>query len=279
MSGSQAYFDANRAGWDERAAIHARDETGFYGINRLLAGEVLLTPIEAGEIGDVKGLKIAHFQCHIGTDTLSLKRLGAREIVGLDFSPAAVASARDLARRTSLDAAFVQGSVYDAGKLLGNGFDLVFTSWGTITWLDDLDSWAKAAASVLRTGGAFYFADSHPAAHMFEDEGSDGLRLKHDYATPSAEPLQFEDETSYDGSAVALRNTRTFEWNHSASRVINALIGAGFTIDFVNEHEAVPWRMFARLEEGSDRLFRLPPGQPRLPLSWSVRGTRAATSV
>ena len=47
-------------------------------------------------LGDIAGLDGVHLQCHIGTDTVSLARLGAR-MTGLDFSPASVAQARRLA--------------------------------------------------------------------------------------------------------------------------------------------------------------------------------------
>ncbi|WP_205745647.1 hypothetical protein [Egibacter rhizosphaerae] len=46
-------------------------------------------------LGDLIGLRIVHLQCHLGTDSLSLARLGG-EVTGVDFSPSALAVARDL---------------------------------------------------------------------------------------------------------------------------------------------------------------------------------------
>lgn len=267
---STEYFEANRANWDERADIHIKDETGFYAIDRLIAGEPVLTPIERAELPVLTGKRVAHLQCHIGTDTLSLKLLGAREVAGLDFSPRAVAHARQLAERAGLEARFVEGSVYDAGELLGPNHDLVFTSWGTIGWLDDIERWAAAIASVLRPGGQFYFADSHPFALPFESGPAGGPVLTYDYVSPKDEPLSFDEDTTYNLSDDKIRSTRTYEWTHSMSRVLNALLGVGLKLSFVHEHEEVPWRMFGNLVEGSPRMWRLPPGHVRLPLAWSI---------
>jgi SAM-dependent methyltransferase len=268
------YFAANLANWNERAHIHVRDETGFYGIDTLLAGGNLLTPIEASELGDVAGLRLAHFQCHIGTDSLSLARLGAN-VVGLDFSPAAIAHARQLAQRCGLSARFVEGSVYDAPALLGTGFDRVFTTWGTVCWLDDLPAWARAVAAVLAPGGKLYFADTHPQVCQFEADPAGGLMLRQHFRTEATAPLAFDEATSYDGSRQRIASTRTYEWVHPLSDILNALVGAGLRIDFVREHEALPWRPYPDMVAGADRLFRLPAGHVRLPLALSIGATRA----
>ncbi|WP_326540910.1 class I SAM-dependent methyltransferase [Pseudorhodoferax sp.] len=267
------YIAANLANWNERADIHVRDETGFYGIDALLAGANLLMPIEAAELGDVAGLRLAHFQCHIGTDSLSLARLGA-DVVGLDFSPAAIAHAQRLAQRCGLTARFVEGSVYDAASLLGTGFDRVFTTWGTVYWLDDIAAWARAVAAVLAPGGKLYFADTHPEVYQFEADASGRLVLRQDFRTAATAPLASDEATSYDGSGQRLQNMRIYEWLHSPSDILNALIGAGLRIDFVREHEALPWRPYPGMVHGADRLFRLPAGHVRLPLALSIGATR-----
>src|SRR4029078_2352280 len=96
MTGSRDWMPANRRNWDERAAIHARNRTGFYPIDRLKAGEDILQPIEAAAIRNVASKRLIHLQCHIGLDTLCLARRGAI-VTGLDFSPTAIAAARALA--------------------------------------------------------------------------------------------------------------------------------------------------------------------------------------
>ncbi len=267
-----AFKQSNRAGWDERADIHAKDSTGFYAIDRFLAGEDVLYPIEAAEIGDVAGLKLAHFQCHIGIDTLCLARRGAIA-TGLDFSPHAIAQAEDLSRRSGITAGFVEGEVYDAPELIGTDFDIVFTSWGTITWLDDIRAWARAVAGTLKPGGRLYFADSNPSI-MTHEEIDGVIRPRYDWRSARETPQRFDAETTYTGDATPLVTNFTYEWMRGTSDVIDALLRAGMRLDFLREHELLPFRLFPMMVEAGDRMFALPAGQPRLPLALSFGATK-----
>ncbi len=149
------HVEMNRRNWDERAAIHARDTTGDYMLDRFRAGEDALHAIEATELGDISGKRVLHLQCHIGRDTLCLVRRGAT-VTGLDFSSAAPNVAQRLSDETGLKADFVEETVDQAPDLTPGPFDLVFTTWGTICWLPDVKKWAKVIASVLaRWAGSF----------------------------------------------------------------------------------------------------------------------------
>ena len=55
-------FGCNRRLWDDRVAVHRRGATGFYEVEDFLAGKDVLGPIEAAEVGDVRGLRVAHLQ-------------------------------------------------------------------------------------------------------------------------------------------------------------------------------------------------------------------------
>jgi 2-polyprenyl-3-methyl-5-hydroxy-6-metoxy-1,4-benzoquinol methylase len=138
-----------------------RDTTGFYKLQDFLAGRGSIGEIEAKEIGDIRGKRLLHLQCHFGLDTLMLARAGA-EVTGLDFSPRAIVAARELAARAKIIATFVEGNVDDAPTLTPGPFDIVFTTWGTIVWLPDIARWARVIATVLSAGGFLYFADGHP---------------------------------------------------------------------------------------------------------------------
>lgn len=267
-----AYLDANRRNWDERAAIHARDETGFYRIGRFLAGEDILYGIEAAELPPLQGKRVAHLQCHIGLDTLSLARRGAR-VVGLDFSPTAIEKARAFALESGLGATFVLGSVYDARNLIDDTFDLVYVTWGTISWLPDVRRWAAVAASLLREGGRLYFADTHPGALAFEE--IDGvIRPAYGWRTPADAPLAFDEATTYTGAADRLDNRRSYEWIHPLSEILTGLAEAGLRLDFLHEHELLPYRLFPSMVPAGDRLFALPPGAPSMPLAISLMATK-----
>ncbi|MGE3831814.1 MAG: class I SAM-dependent methyltransferase [Parvibaculaceae bacterium] len=270
----QDYFDANRRSWDERVAIHRRDETGFYEVQTVLAGGDKLNAIEAAEIGDVSGLRIAHLQCHFGLDTICLARRGAH-VIGLDFSPAAIAEARKLAVETGANARFVEGNVYDARKLLDGQFDMVYVTWGAVGWLPDIAAWAKVTASLLKPGGRLYLAESHPALQCFD--WIDGhIAPAYDWRTPKDKPISEDVPTTYTGAADVLENKRTFSWIHPLSDILNAIIGAGLALEWLNEHAALTWKLFPTMNESADGLYRLPLDQPQLPLAFSLMARRLA---
>jgi len=188
------YLEMNRRNWDERAAIHARDTTGDYMLDRFRAGEDALHGIEATELGDISGKRVLHLQCHIGQDTLCLVRRGAT-VTGLDFSGTALNVARRLSDQTGLKADFVEGTVDQAPDLTPGPFDLVFTTWGTICWLPDVKKWAKVVASVLAPDGELYFADAHPGFNVLEEYAGRFVPT-YDFQTPAYQPLRLVDETT-----------------------------------------------------------------------------------
>jgi SAM-dependent methyltransferase len=266
------YLDINLRNWEERAVIHARDTTGDYLLDRFRAGEDSLHAIEAAELGDISGKRVLHLQCHIGRDTLCLARRGAT-VTGLDFSKSALSVARRLSEETGLKADFVLGMVDQAPNLTPGPFDLVFTTWGTICWLPDTAIWAKVIASVLAAGGELYFADAHPAFNVLEDVNA-RLVPTYDFQTPADRPLQLVNQTTYTGDPTILSHQSTCEWIHSLSAVLGGLIDAGLTITMFREHEVLPWRGLPMLVPASDRLWRLPDGYPRIPLSYSLRAQK-----
>ncbi|TKT82845.1 class I SAM-dependent methyltransferase [Aquamicrobium sp. LC103] len=267
------YTAANLANWNDRAELHATDTTGSYRIDKVLAGGSSLHELETREIGDVSGKHIVHLQCHIGLDTLSLKHLGAASVTGLDFSSKALAAARDFAARAGTKARFVEASIYDAPRALGETYDMAFVTWGAINWLDDIRAWARAVAGVLKPGGRLYLLDGHP--QMLQYEARNGrLELEYGWRTPMAEPLHWDDAQTYTGDERPVKNGLHYEWIHPIGDVVNALITAGMSIDFLNEHEIVVWRAFPDLVEAGEDQFVLPAGMPRIPMSFSIGATR-----
>jgi SAM-dependent methyltransferase len=273
----QAWTQANQLTWDERAAIHLRDAAGYYGIDRFRSGEDILLDIESAEIGDVRGRRLVHLQCHLGLDTLCLARRGAI-VTGLDFSEAAITGARSLAAGAKLDAAFVRADVYDARRVLEGKFEIVFVSWGSLNWLPDIWRWAEVVAALLAPGGYLYLVEQHPfIAMMSEIDGA--LQPAYGWRTPHDRPVVTDTPTAYNGDPTPLIHPRMHEWDHPLSDVIGALIAAGLRLDFLHEHEVLPWRRLPMMVPVTDRLFRLPNTQSAMPLSFSLKASRPSSEL
>jgi SAM-dependent methyltransferase len=263
--------------WDERVAVHRADRTGFYSVEDFLAGGDSLGPIEAGEIGDVAGKRLLHLQCHFGLDTLSLARRGA-EVTGIDFSPAAIIAARELAAQAGLAARFAECDVYDARTAIAGTFDIVYVTWGAIGWLPDIRRWTALVADFLAPGGFLYLAESHPIALLLQHEGG-RLYCHYPWRSAADEPIVEDTVTTYTGDETQLTHTRSYSWNHAFSDILGGLIDHGLRLDYLHEHETVPWKIFPNAVEADDGMFRLPDGYPRIPLSFSLRASKPSNAV
>lgn len=240
---------SNRDNWEDRVPLHEK----AYGISDLddtdYLTEIVRTDLAALQPfvpgGRVEGLDVCHLQCHIGTDTLSLARAGA-QVTGVDFSPAALESAAKLAQRLGLEATWIETDVLEARAAVEGHFDLVYTSIGTITWLPDLDRWAAQVSGLLRAGGLFYIRDGHPALYAL-DEHADGLQLKYPYFGNGRAQV-WDDESTYAGDGK-VAHSRTYQWAHPLSDILNSLIRAGLQILRFDEDNTIPWKFSQRMLE------------------------------
>jgi SAM-dependent methyltransferase len=213
--------EVNRANWDERVPIHVSGE--FYDVASFKGGQERLQPFEIDEVGDVRGKKLLHLQCHFGIDTLSWARRGAR-VTGLDFSAPAVEAARGLAKEMGLEATFVHSGVYDAvGATGGRTFDIVYTGRGASIWLPDIGWWAEVVMDLLKPGGFLYLTEFHPFTDVFGDED---LSVEHDYFQDENHRVWEESGTYADFDAETSNNV-TYEWNHTLGDVVSAVSTAG----------------------------------------------------
>ena len=259
------YLALNRDHWNQRTAAHLGSK--FYDVAGWLAGAESLREIELALLpDDLTGLRLLHLQCHFGQDTLSLARRGA-EVTGVDLSDAAIDAARDLADRAGLTARFLNCDVYGLPEVLDETFDLVFTTYGTIGWLPDIDRWAGIVARYLRPGGRLVFAEFHPVAWLWNDE-----RTKIIYPYFSREPIVETTTGSYTDGSEAVGGTQV-SWDHPVSTVITALLNAGLRLDHFAEYDFSPYDCFPNMEPAGDKrwVFRDMPGL--LPLTYSLVAT------
>lgn len=235
------YLRINRANWDERAPAHAASPG--YSVRQLIDDPAFLSPVvrfDQPRLGDIRGLNAIHLQCHIGTDTVSLARLGAR-ITGLDFSPASLAEARTLANRTGAPIHFVESDVYDAlGVLEAASFDLVYTGVGALCWLPDIARWANVVSALLKPGGRLFIRDCHPMLFTIDDAEVDRVVVRYPYFQTIA-PVAIESPGTYVETDASFTANLTHEWNHGIGEIVTALIQAGMELTALEEHDSVPW--------------------------------------
>jgi ubiquinone/menaquinone biosynthesis C-methylase UbiE len=234
-------FEQNRQSWNELTTLHA--ESSFYNIDSFKKGKTSLNHIEIEELGDILGKKLLHLQCHFGMDTLSLARQGA-EVVGIDISDTSIQKATELSNELNIPAKFIRSNIYDIESILDDKFDIVFTSYGAINWLNDLDKWAKIINRYLKPNGVFYMVEFHPFIYTL----SDNSEIVDSYF--KSKPLETVVESSYtDNSEVSNQNLKHVEWHHSLSEVLNSLISNGLTIEFLNEFPYQVYNCFPNLTE------------------------------
>jgi SAM-dependent methyltransferase len=264
-------IEANRRHWDEVAPLHAASE--FYDVAGFKAGRVAVEPFEIEEVGSVDGLDLVHLQCHFGLDTLSWAREGAI-VTGVDFAPQALATAHALADELGIDARWVESAVYDLPQNLDGLFDIVFTSYGVLSWMPDVARWAKCVAHFVKPGGTFYIAEFHPVSFIFDDAtGVDDLVVRYPYFPP-AEPLKWDGEGTYAVSAPGLQHRDTYNWPYTIGDVVTSLIGAGLRIEFLHEFPFSTYQFLPITHRLPDGTVRLTKHDGSVPLLFSIKATK-----
>jgi SAM-dependent methyltransferase len=257
------YRRANRANWDDRVAAHTGSRE--YGIDRYASDPDHISAVvrfDQPRLGDLTGVRGVHLQCHIGTDTVSLARLGAR-MTGLDFSPAGIAAARCLARDAGADVTFVESDVYAAADVLEPGsYDLVYTSIGALCWLSDVRGWARVVASLLRPGGRLFLRDGHPMMMATGDVRDDGLLVLAYPYFERVDPTRWDDGTTYVETDVVIDHGTSYQWSHGIGETVTAVIDAGLRLTALVEHDSAPWPTYpgqvSEDEHGEWRLTEAP---------------------
>lgn len=263
MTDTNTYFEANRALWNKKTPVHVNSE--FYDVEGFKAGRNVLTEIELNELGnEVKGKSLLHLQCHFGLDTLSFARMGAK-VTGIDISDAAISKANAIAKETNIAANFVRCNVYDTRQHVQDKFDIVFTSYGTIGWLPDLDKWAKVIAESTKQGGTFYMADFHPVVWMMDNEFT-----KIQYSYFNTEVIEEESETTYtDGGAI--EKSKEYGWNHNISEILNALLKQGFELHYFNEFDFAPYNCFSNTVKVAENRWQIKGLEGVMPMVYSFK--------
>ena len=273
----------NLQNWDDRADVHANG--GYGDLEAMADNPGYLSPVVLRDLavlkphlpnGSVEGLSLLHLQCHIGTDTLGWRRLGADKVYGLDFSSRSLAYARRLANRAHAGITYVQGDARHASEVLhdqAGHFDVIVTSIGTITWLPELEQWAQSIARLLAPGGVFMIRDDHPVLFALDNSGT---RIVQDYfhGTEST----YESDASYTAMSEGRINHRVnHNWAHDFQEIFRSLHGTGLSIEDLAEYDVSEWKALPMLIHDERRqAWVMPEGYPRIPLTFSLVARKAS---
>ena len=260
------YLEINKKSWNTRLESHLSSE--FYDVEGFLKGKNSLNPLELELLGDIRGKTILHLQCHFGQDTISLSRLGA-EVTGVDFSEPSIEKARELATTSGENTTFICTDIYNLPTVLDQKFDLVFTSYGTISWLPDLTKWSEVVAHFLKPGGKFVFAEFHPAVWMYDDAVENIT-----YHYNNIEPIVEEETGTYADKNAAI-SAKCVCWNHGIGEVVTNLINSGLVINQLDEFCHSPYPFIEKSEMISSGKYRIKHFGDKFPLVYALSATRS----
>ena len=256
------YLAINKSAWNKRTHTHVASK--FYDVAGFLLGKCALQEIELSEL-EVQGKSLLHLQCHFGLDTLSWARKGA-QVTGIDLSSTAIEKGNALTLQAGLAAEFICTDVYGTADKVSKQYDIVFTSYGALCWLPDLDLWAQVVSDCLKSGGQFYMVEFHPLEALFDG-----------YSYFSQAEPDVDEEGTYTENCSGEKDT-LITWPHSIADIINALLRTGLRLEHYNEFDFSPYNCFEGLVEevhvqaSGERVLRyvMQHKQQRVPLSYSI---------
>ncbi|MDR1759180.1 MAG: class I SAM-dependent methyltransferase [Fibrobacter sp.] len=253
------YLQVNSASWNKKTEKHIHSE--FYDVSGFKKSLNSLKEIELGEMPDVKGKELLHLQCHFGLDTLSWAVKGAR-VTGVDFSDTAIHYAKELAGELKINADFICDDIYSFGEKNGKKYDIVYTSYGVLSWLPSISQWANLVSGSLKTGGIFYMAEFHPLHDLL-------IGYPYFY---KKEPVKLDAETYTENSGE--ETNEELEWTHPFSSVLDSLIKAGLMIQSVREYPFSPYPCFSGLEEREPGRYYFMHRNNPVPLVYTIRAVK-----
>ncbi|SDG03136.1 class I SAM-dependent methyltransferase [Epilithonimonas hungarica] len=255
------YLEINRDSWNTRTEAHINSD--FYNLDAFLKGKSSLKDIELNLLGDLTGKSVLHLQCHFGQDSISLSRLGA-DVVGVDLSNVAIEQAQKFAEQLNAPVQFICCDVYNLPDHFDRQFDIVFTSYGTIGWLPDLDRWAKIISKFLKPGGTFVFVEFHPVIWMF-----DSAFKKIEYRYFNSGAIIETEKGSYADKEADIE-VKTIGWNHSLGEVFSSLIQNGLVITYFEEFDYSPYNNFSHSVESEPGKFRVAHLADKIPMVYAL---------
>ncbi|CRK56149.1 SAM-dependent methyltransferases [Alloactinosynnema sp. L-07] len=216
--GSAESVAANIAWWDADADDYHAEHGEFLGVADFVWCPEALREEDARLLGDVAGRDVLEVGCGSAPCARWLAAEGAR-VVGLDLSTGMLRYAAAANVATGITVPLIRGNA-ERLPFADGSFDLACSAFGAVPFVADVGAVFSEVARVLRPGGTWTFAVTHPMRWIFPDDpGPDGLRVTGSYF----------DRTPY--VEVDASGTPTYVEHHrTLGDYVRALSGAGFTL-------------------------------------------------
>ena len=189
---------ANSADWDRYADEYQSTHGEFLGDIGFVWGPEGLTEAEAGVLGPLDGRVVLEVGSGAGQCSRWVVARGGRA-VGVDLSYRQLQHARRIDEATGVPVPSVLGTA-TALPFADDAFDVVFSSFGALQFVADIEVAVAETARVLRPGGRYAFSITHPTRWMFPDDpGEEGLVASQSYwdRTPYVEVDDATGEVAY----------------------------------------------------------------------------------
>lgn len=216
---------AGRTWWDANAREYLDEHGEFLGPADFTWCPEGLREEDARLLGDVTGRRVLEVGAGAAQCTRWLRGRGALA-VATDVSGGMLAQGRAYDAAAGSSTALVQA---DARVLpfADGAFDVVFTAFGAIPFVPDAHRVHAEAARVLRPGGRWVFAVTHPLRWAFPDDPSEhGLTAARSYF--DRRPYV---ETGASGRVLYA------EYHRTVGDHVAELVGAGFVLERLVEPE------------------------------------------
>lgn len=260
MTDFDKYLNFNKDAWNKRTPVHINSK--FYNHEEFKYGKTSLNAIELNAIGDVKNKKILHLQCHFGQDSISLARMGAI-VTAVDFSNIAIDTAKKIALEDEQVVEFIESDVLNLN--LSKEYDLVFSSYGAIGWLPDLNKWGAAISRHLKKGGEFLLTEFHPFLNLITEPNQNYFY--------DINPQIEINNTSYTDGKIA-EKTKTCWWNHSLTEIFIALESNGLKLLHFEEFDYSPYKLEGMIEKSKEKFVLKDKLNNRLPYTYNLKAIK-----
>ena len=254
------YIEINKKAWNTRTPIHIKSK--FYNHDKFKNGETSLNPIELNALGNIKAKSLLHLQCHFGQDSISFARMGAK-VTAIDFSNVAIHEAKKIAKETNTDINFLESNVLDLQ--LNKEFDIIFSSYGVLGWLPNLEKWGGIINLHLKKGGLFLLTEFHPLLEIIKDNG-------YDYFYNKNPDIEIKKGSYTDGGKNI--KTKTCWWNHSLTDIFFALESNGLKLVEFKEFDYSPYKLEDMIKKSKGKYVLSKRAKLSTPYIFNLKATK-----